>query len=168
MRAFLLFGIQMKFSLEVTSANIIFLQDLGCVFHQGASLFHLTCAASWKTLDGFNFFFFFNLQVLQPFKHVFSVYSGTLKNDFGQGQTFCGTNSTQSLLFCAYLHWHLICYRVLEHFPIRLLEPEFFKHETGLWINLRQGSPWGQRNLTSKTLLLASPLRGRPLFLPLT
>lgn len=42
MRAFLLFGIQMKFNLEVTSANIILLQNLGCVFHQGASLFHLT------------------------------------------------------------------------------------------------------------------------------
>lgn len=57
MRAFLLFGIRMKFSLEVTSANIIFLQNLGCVFDQGASLFRLTCAASRKTLDGFDFAF---------------------------------------------------------------------------------------------------------------
>lgn len=43
-------------------------------------------------------------------------------------------------LFSAYLHWHLICYHILEHFPVacetvskaRLLEPEFFKHKTGL------------------------------------
>lgn len=45
-----------------------------------------------------------------------------------------------SLLLGAYLHWHLICYRLLEHFPVasetvskaRLLEPGFFKHKTGL------------------------------------
>lgn len=89
---------------------------------------------------------------------------------------FVASTPHSLFLFYAYLHWHLICYRVLEHFPVasetvseaRLLEPEFFKHETGLWINLRQGSPWGQCNLTSKTLLLASPLQGHPLFLPLT
>lgn len=57
MRAFLLFGIQMKFSLEVTSANIIFLQNLGCVFDQGASLFRSACAARRKIIDGFNFVF---------------------------------------------------------------------------------------------------------------
>lgn len=61
MGAFLLFGIQMKFSLEVTSANIIFLQNLSCVFDQGASLFHVACAASKKIIDGFNFVFLFNL-----------------------------------------------------------------------------------------------------------
>lgn len=45
-----------------------------------------------------------------------------------------------SFLLGAYSHWHLICYRLLEHFPVAsetvskagLLEPGFFKHKTGL------------------------------------
>lgn len=57
-----------------------------------------------------------------------------------------------SFLLGTYLHQHFICDRLLEHFPVasetlskaRLLEPGFFfKQKTGLWINLRQGSPGG-------------------------
>lgn len=94
----------------------------------------------------------------------------------GKGKHFVPFGPHSFFLFGAYSHRHLICYHVLEHFPVasetvsqvRLLEPEFFKHKTGLWINLRQGSFWGQHNLTSETLLLARPLWGRPLFLLLT
>lgn len=93
-----------------------------------------------------------------------------------KGKHFVPSSPHSFFLFGAYSHRHLICYHVLEHFPVasetvlqvRLLEPEFFKHKTGLWINLRQGSLWGQRKLTSETLLLARPLWGRPLFLSLT
>lgn len=145
MRASLLLGAQMKFSLEVTSANIMFLRNLGCVFDLGASLFRLTGAANRKTLEGFNFVFFFimhNLQVLQPLKYVFwNLEEITLDK---------GKHFVPPTLHCVFLlhapwHGHLICYHILEHFSVTfetvsqagLLEPEFFKHEAGLWINLR-------------------------------
>lgn len=57
-----------------------------------------------------------------------------------KGKHFVPPTLHSSFLFSAYLHWHLICYRILEHFSVtsetvskaNLLEPEIFKHKTGL------------------------------------
>lgn len=35
-----------------------------------------------------------------------------------KGKHFAAPTPHSPFLFCAYLHWHLICYCVLEHFPV--------------------------------------------------
>ena len=109
----------MKSSLEVTSANIIFLQNLGCVFDQRASLYCLACAASGKTIDGFNFVFFFKPTGTLAIKICFQYLFRNLKEMiWDKGKHFVPPCPHSSFLFGAYLQWHLICYHVLEHFPV--------------------------------------------------